>query len=85
MKKFISFEKTSFILRVRGKDDLGRRKIISEEVQLIPAEFRMQASDVKESVRKYVLDFVNIKTHTDLALECIELTRSRLGIYGPVV
>ena len=72
-------------MRVRGKDDLGRRKIISEEVQVIPAEFRMQASDVKESVRKYVLDLVNIKTHTDLALECIELTRSRLGIHGPVV
>ena len=71
-------------MRVRGKDDDGRRKIISEEIQFIPAEYRMQASDVKMAVRKLILDQVNIKTHTDLALQCIELTRSRLGIHGPL-
>ena len=75
--------KASFILRVRGKDDDGRRKIISEEIQNIPVEYRMQASDVKEAVRKLILNQVNIITHTNLALQCIELTRSRLGIHPP--
>ena len=70
-------------MRVRGKDDDGRRKIISEEIQNIPVEYRMQASDVKEAVRKLILNQVNIITHTNLALQCIELTRSRLGIHPP--
>ena len=68
-------------MRVRGKDDDGRHKIISEEIKDIPIEYRMQASDVTEAVRKLILNQVNIKTHTDLALQCIELTTSRLGIH----
>jgi len=83
LKNFHPF-KTSFVLRVRGKDDDGRRKIVSEEIQFIPVEYRMQASDVKEAVRKLILDQVNIQTHTDLALLCIELTLSRLGIHEPL-
>ena len=69
-------------MKIRGKDNLGRPIITSYQHIDIPIEYRLQASDVTKNVRIHIMDHINIKTHTDLALECIELTLSRPGIHG---
>jgi len=74
---FLHHLKKSFIFSVRGKDENGRPKIVSERQVEIPAEFQLQASDVNEHARRAILDQVGEKAYPDLCLETIEITRSK--------